>query len=85
MPNTNDSHLLYMRRADAASYLTDTYGFPCSKAWLAKLASTGGGPVYRKAGRVPIYSQSDLDAWGEARLSAPFRASGIPAVADSEN
>ena len=68
------------RREDAAFYLTATYGFPCSKAWLAKLASVGGGPVFRKAGRVPIYSQSDLDAWAQARLSEPFRASGIPAI-----
>jgi hypothetical protein len=70
---------LYFRREDAAAYLTATFGFPVSKAWLAKLASTGGGPVFRKAGRVPLYSKSDLDYWAQARLSEPFRASGIPA------
>lgn len=72
---------LYFRRTDAAAYLSSTYGFPCSKAWLAALVSKGGGPVFRKAGRVPLYSKEDLDAWAQARLSAPFRASGVPAIA----
>ena len=75
---------LYFRRADAASYLTEKYGFPVSKAWLAKLASTGGGPVFRKAGRVPLYSKNELDLWAEARLSEPFRASGVPAIPTNE-
>lgn len=70
----------YFRREDAASYLTDTFGFPVSRAWLAKLASTGGGPIFRKAGRVPLYARDDLDTWATARLSEPFRASGIPAT-----
>lgn len=83
MPNALQALDRFLRRNDAASYLTETYGFPCSRAWLAKLASVGGGPVFRKAGRVPIYSQSDLDAWATARLSEPFRASGIPATANA--
>lgn len=76
--NATDSPL-YFRRADAATYLSNKFGFPVSRAWLAKLASTGGGPVFRKAGRVPLYARDDLDAWATARLSEPFRASGIPA------
>lgn len=75
----------FFRREDAARYLTETYAFPCSKAWLAKLASTGGGPVYRKAGRVPLYSRSDLDTWAAARLSEPMRASGVPASVDGRD
>jgi hypothetical protein len=35
----------FLRRADAAAYVTDRYGFPCSRQWLAKLAVVGGGPV----------------------------------------
>lgn len=69
----------YYRRNDAAHYLKEKYGFPCSPAWLAKLASTGGGPVFRKAGRVPLYSRESLDTWAQERLSEPYRASGIPA------
>lgn len=72
----------YYRREGAAYYLKTKYGFPCSVAWLAKLASTGGGPVFRKAGRTPLYSKADLDDWAQSRLSEPYRASGIPADSD---
>jgi len=70
-------HARYFRRDEAASYLTETYGFPVSRAWLAKLATVGGGPVYRKAGRFPLYSKADLDTWAEGRLSEPMRATGV--------
>ena len=53
----------FLRRVDAAAYVTDHYGFPCSRQWLAKLAVVGGGPVFRKAGRYPIYHPADLDRW----------------------
>jgi len=68
-----------LRRADAAEYVRTRYGFPCSKQWLAKLVTTGGGPVYMKAGKFPVYAVEDLDAWAQARLSAPMRATGISA------
>jgi hypothetical protein len=61
---------LYLRRSDAAIYIRTTYGFPCSRQWLAKLAVIGGGPVYRKAGRFPIYSTIDLDKWANSRIGA---------------
>src|SRR5436853_20513 len=38
----------FLRRTEAATYVTDRYGFPCSRQWLAKLAVVGGGPVFRK-------------------------------------
>ena len=60
-----------LRRADAAKYVNTRYGFPCSKAWLAKLACVGGGPEYLLAGKFPIYPVASLDAWAQARLSAP--------------
>jgi len=58
----------FLRRAEAAAYVTEHYGFPCSRQWLAKLAVTGGGPVFRKAGRYPIYRPDDLDRWAQARI-----------------
>ena len=66
----------YLTRAAAAQYVRATYGFPCSRQWLAKLAVVGGGPVYRKAGRTPLYAPSDLDGGrrpGSARPSARRR------------
>ncbi|MER9142039.1 hypothetical protein NKH92_05025 [Mesorhizobium sp. M0871] len=67
----------FLRRAEAASYINSKFGFPCSKQWLAKLAVTGGGPVYRKAGRTPIYSPADLDAWAESRIGEARRSTSV--------
>ena len=67
----------YLRRADAARYVRSTWGIPCSPKWLAKLAVVGGGPLFRKAGRFPIYSPGDLDEWAEARIGAPRRSTSI--------
>ena len=63
-----------LRRVDAAKYVESAYGFPCSKAWLAKLACVGGGPEYMLAGKIPVYPIPGLDAWAQARLSAPKRS-----------
>lgn len=70
-------HTIYYRRQEAAKYIQNKYGFTCSQAWLASLASKGGGPIFQKAGRVPLYCQADLDAWAKSRLSKPYRASGV--------
>lgn len=63
-----NSAILYHRRFAAAEYIRDTYNFPCSVRWLAKLAVIGGGPPFRKAGRTPLYAPADLDAWALARI-----------------
>ena len=79
MATPNDDAYLtrtnFFRRADAATYVKHKYGFPCSRQWLAKLAVIGGGPVYRKAGRVPLYAPDDLDRWALARIGAPQTSS----------
>ena len=56
-----------MTRAETAQYITDHW-FPRSSKTLAKLAVTGGGPPFRKAGRVPLYSQASVDAWAEHKI-----------------
>ena len=66
---------LFLRRSDAATYITERYGFPCSRQWLAKLAVIGGGPVFRKAGRYPVYEAAELERWAEARIGPPQRSS----------
>jgi hypothetical protein len=71
----------FLRRADAAAYVTGQYGFPCSRQWLAKLAVIGGGPVFRKAGRYPIYQLDDLDRWAQARIGPAQRSTSDPADA----
>jgi hypothetical protein len=71
-PATRDRQ--FLRRADAAVYVTERYGFPCSRQWLAKLAVEGGGPKFRKAGRYPIYEPAELNRWAEARIGPPQRS-----------
>lgn len=69
----------YFRRAEAAHYVRETWGMPCSAKWLAKLAVVGGGPIYRKAGRFPLYTADDLDNWSASRLGAARRSTSVEA------
>jgi hypothetical protein len=63
-----------MRRREVPSYLMERHGIPIAVATLSKLASVGGGPAMQYAGRVPLYSPEDLDAWAMARLSRPVHS-----------
>ena len=58
-----------LRRWEAARYLEER-GIPISASTLAKKATHGGGPRFRKFDRFPLYSATDLDAWIADRLSA---------------
>ena len=63
----------YLRRKPAAAYLLDKCGHG-SPSTLAKLASLGGGPVFRKCGRLVIYDPADLDSWAQSKISGPVRS-----------
>jgi hypothetical protein len=67
----------FLRRADAAAYITTRFGFPCSRQWLAKLAVVGGGPFFRKAGKYPIYDLVDLDRWAQSRIGPLQRSTSV--------
>jgi hypothetical protein len=69
----NDTSDRLLRRRDAAEYLHTKYGFTTERT-LAKLAVTGGGPAFRKAGRLPVYAIPDLDAWATGKLSPLVRS-----------
>ena len=43
-------------------------GYKTAEATLAKLAVTGGGPVYCKWGARVLYDDADLLAWADGRL-----------------
>lgn len=58
-----------VRRSDAAEYVRTAWGIPLSPKTMAKQAVVGGGPKFRKAGRVPLYDTGDLDNWARSRLS----------------
>ncbi len=63
-----------LRRSEAATYLLETHGIRRAVGTLAKLAVVGGGPRFRVAGRTPLYSADDLDAWADSILSPPVRS-----------
>jgi hypothetical protein len=55
-------------RIPAAEFLS-AQGYPISPRTLAKLASVGGGPLFRKWGRKVLYSEGNLLEWAQARCS----------------
>lgn len=63
----------FLERAAAAEYLTER-GLRITKGTLGKLATTGGGPTYQRFGHRAVYTSESLDAWAEAKLSAPRRS-----------
>ena len=73
----------YLRRKPAAQYLREHWGLPCSHNTLAKLAVIGGGPTYRLAGRIPLYSIEDLDRYVEEKLGKQLRSTSDYGVAMS--
>jgi hypothetical protein len=73
-----------LRRRAAAAALT-AHGYPTAPATLATLVSRGGGPLYRRYGRVPLYRLGDLLEWAESRLGPPIRSTAeLDAAALSE-
>ena len=63
-----------LRRKDAARYVQQTWGIPLSPQTMAKLAVVGGGPLFRKAGRFPLYEIVDLDTWARLKLGPKRRS-----------
>ncbi len=60
-------------RKAAAAFLKNQ-GYPVEPTTLAKLASVGGGPVFEKFGRKPLYTKPNLIAWVRSKLSGPLRS-----------
>jgi hypothetical protein len=73
---TNAGECLLDRKG-ASAFLKEK-GYRVAEATLAKLASLGGGPRYRKFGKRPIYTPSDLLEWAESRCSAPMHSTSAP-------
>jgi hypothetical protein len=65
----------FLRRTEAAKYVTETYGIPCSPKTLAKLACVSSdGPPFRMAGRTPLYPIANLDAWAQSKIGPLVRS-----------
>ena len=64
-----------LRRTEAAKYVTETFGLPCSPRTLAKLACVSSdGPPFRLAGRFPLYPTSGLDNWARSKIGPLVRS-----------
>jgi len=64
-----------LRRSEAAKYVTDKHGIPCSPKTLAKLACVSSeGPPFRMAGRIPLYAKPDLDSWAKKKIGPLVRS-----------
>jgi hypothetical protein len=70
----------FLRRKEASAYLRETHGLERAPSTLAKLAVIGGGPIFRRANRVPLYTTDDLDDWAQSLLSAPMRSTSDAAA-----
>jgi hypothetical protein len=63
----------YLRRKAAGEYLKAKFGFGSEKT-LAKLASIGGGPEFRKGFGAALYEPAKLDEWALAKIGAPQKS-----------
>jgi hypothetical protein len=63
----------YLRRKQASKYCT-ARGLPVAPATLAKYATLGGGPEFRKFSRFPLYELPARDRWIESKLTSPRRS-----------
>ena len=74
MTEPNDRRL---SRREAAQFLT-AHGYTTAPTTLAKYASIGGGPIFESFGRKPLYLESSLLTWAQARCSGPRLSTSDP-------
>ena len=68
-----------LRREQLPDFLENHYGVRFSRKTLAKMASLGTGPAYRRIGRTVIYSAADVENWVKARSTGRgTKASALP-------
>lgn len=74
---------VYLSRKEASTFLS-ALGLFIAPSTLAKYATVGGGPEFRRFGRQVKYLPSDLVAWAEGRLSGPVQSTSQFAVDEQE-
>jgi hypothetical protein len=62
----------------ASTYLTQR-GYKTSPATLNKKRCVGGGPEFELFGRRPLYKETALLEWAQARTTPPLRSTSDPA------
>jgi hypothetical protein len=71
---------VFMRRQQAGTYCSKTYGFGAPRT-LAKLAVAGGGPEFHKAGRIVLYTKAAIDNWALAKIGTARHSTSEPECA----
>ena len=66
------------RRHEATRYLWERWRLSYAPTTLARFASLGKGPVYRKRGPFAFYREEDLDAWALTKIDNPRRKASGP-------
>jgi hypothetical protein len=66
-----------LTRKELAAFLTE-HGFKTAPAYLAKLASVGGGPPFFSYGRRPLYPPSRALEWARSRCTGLRRSTSDP-------
>jgi hypothetical protein len=69
-----------LRTDEAAFYLTYGRGDPICPGELANRRVNGGGPMFHKAGRWPVYTITALDKYAEKRLSPEMKTTSSRAA-----
>jgi hypothetical protein len=64
----------FLRRKAASTYLHEVHGVVRAPSTLAKYAVIGGGPVFQRVGRDPVYTPVSLDDWVATKLTGPMRS-----------
>lgn len=64
----------FFGRRDAADFVKDELGLPCTWRMLEKLAVVGGGPEYQIFGNRSVYRRSKLVEWALGRMKAPRKS-----------
>jgi hypothetical protein len=80
--NDTDSKPFYLNRRRAAMFLEGAYGARISPDTLAKMATRGNGPPFRRLGHFVVYEPADLTAWAESRLTPKVHSTSGLAPAD---
>ena len=60
----------WLRRAATAEAL-QARGFPVAAKSLATRATRGGGPPFKRFGRIPLYRWGDCLDWANTKLTPP--------------
>jgi hypothetical protein len=72
MTDNNSLRPPFLTTPQAASFLSEQNGFPIAAHTLRKMRVVGGGPVFRRFGRLVVYDPRDLLQWASQRLSVPL-------------